>query len=189
MQRRRRSVLLVSALTLTTGAAGCEQQTIVRGEAAPPEESMRVYASAEECAADWNTGDCEAGLQQAKEEHLKTAPTFADRAACEQEYECEEHRQGGSSVFVPIMMGYMMGRMMGAPYVGRPLYMNRTGASFSGLNRVGEPYERRGFGGAAGMPPRSVNATLAEDGKVMRSTTTTRGGFGQTSSYRGSAGG
>jgi uncharacterized protein YgiB involved in biofilm formation len=184
--RRRRSVLLVSSL-LAAGAAGCERQA-----AAPPaEENLRVYASAEECAAEWNAGDCEAGLQQAKEEHLKTAPTFADRAQCEQQYQCEEHRQGGSSVFVPILAGYMMGRMMGASYVGRPLYMDRRGASFSGLNRVGEPFERRGSGaaGAAGMPPRTVNARLDDDGRVIRSSSTTRGGFGQTSSYRGSAGG
>lgn len=150
---------------------------------------MRVYASAEECAAEWNADDCKAGQQQAKEEHLRTAPKFADRAACEQEYECEEVRQGGTSIFVPLMMGYMMGRMMGGPsYMGRPLYMNRAGASFSGLSRVGEPFERRP--GAAGMPPRTVNARLDENGRVVRSTTTTtRGGFGQTSSYRGSAGG
>jgi uncharacterized protein YgiB involved in biofilm formation len=185
--RRRRSALLgLSALSLSVGAAGCERQ------AAPvevAEQPMPVYASAAECAGVEEKSVCEAAFAKAAAEHDQTAPKFASRADCEAHFDsaaCEPRRtEGGGSVFMPMMMGMMMGQMMSGR-VGHPVYTDRAGATYSGSTRVAEP--RSGFGaGSAGLP-RTVTAPMTQDGAIAPRGATLRGGFGQSSSYRGSAG-
>ena len=187
MSRRRRSALLgLSALSLSVGAAGCERQ------AAPvevTEQPMAVYATVAECAGVEEKAVCEAAFAKAAAEHDKTAPQFATRADCEANFDsaiCQPRRtEGGGSMFMPMMMGMMMGQMMNGR-VGHPVYTDRTGAIYSSGTRVADP--KPGFGaGAAGLP-RTVTAPVTRDGAITARGATLRGGFGQTASYRGSAG-
>ena len=187
MIRRRRSALLgLSALSLSVGVAGCERQ-VAPVEVA--EQPMAVYASAAECAGVEEKSVCEAAFAKASAEHDQTAPKFATRADCEAKFDaevCEPRRtEGGGSFFMPMMMGMMMGQMMSGR-VGHPVYTDRTGAAYSGGTRVADP--KPGFKGGVGGLPRTVSAPMTRDGAIAARGTTTRGGFGQTASYRGSAG-
>jgi uncharacterized protein YgiB involved in biofilm formation len=185
--RRRSALLGISAIALSTGMAGCERQPTAQVS----EQPMAVYASTSDCAAVEDKAACEAAFQTAMAEHQATAPKFATRAECEAALgtdACQEGRSAtGGSFFMPLMMGMMMGQMMG-PRRGYPIYADRQGAAYSGSTRVADPDPRRAGGfGAAGLP-RTVTAPVTPDGKVASRGTTTRGGFGRTSSYRGSAG-
>ncbi len=183
MSRRRRSVLLLSALTVSAGVAACEQQQAVQ------EQPMKVYASASECAAEQDWGVCETGFAKAKAEHDATAPKFATRAECEAALgpeACEERRTSTGSVFMPLMMGMMMGRMMSGS-AAYPIYNDRNGAAYSGGTRVAGA-DPRYANGARAAGPRTVSAPVTAGG-ALAPASTTRGGFGQTTSYRGSAGG
>ncbi len=152
---------------------------------------MEVYASAEDCAKAEDPGTCATSFQAAWNEHEQTAPKFASLAECEAavgEQACEQRQTaGGGGYFLPLMAGMMMGRMMSGPRA-YPVYMDRRGAAYSGSARMTDP-DPRYAGGAGGRAlPSRITAPVSSDGRLMAGGTT-RGGFGRTSSYRGSAGG
>ncbi len=188
MTPRRRSALLgISALSLTLGAAGCERQVVGQPEAPAATQAMPVYADKAACAQEWDQAACDAAFQKASAEHEANAPKYATRAECEAAIgaeACQEGRSsGGGSFFMPMMMGMMMGQMMSGR-TGYPVYTDRNGAAYSGGARVSDPQP----GAKAGTLPRTVMAPVTADGALASRGTTTRGGFGRTSSYRGSAG-
>ena len=67
---------------------------------------------------DVDRSQCEADFKAAKEQHAKVAPKYTSQADCEADFgaeQCESapyQTQSGGSVFMPLMMGYMMGSMM-----------------------------------------------------------------------------
>lgn len=147
-----------------------------------------LYADASSCAQDFNPEACEAAEAGAKAEHIATAPKFASKEQCEAAgfSACEAtpttnadgtpntaaNQSGGS--FMPILMGYMMGRMMGGAMApSRPVYADRTGNLYAGGNNVGR------------MAPGSTS--LPRTGMPTR--TVARGGFGQTAGRVGGGGG
>ena len=182
MKRKRSGYVGFSLMTVSAALIGCE-----RPEPEPPvrpgptqaagEAAQTAFASIEECAAQMNRTDCEAAFQQARSEHDGTAPRFADQAACEQEWgtgNCENRpdqvHAGGGSIFMPILAGFLIGRAFsGGGMFGAP------------LSRRGDRYYSRGgpvaVGGGFGR-----NTVRSAPGRVQR------GGFGQTSSYRGAGG-
>lgn len=188
---RRRSVLLGLSLTVSAGVAACErapQQPQVA------EQPMAVYASSADCAGVQDKATCEAAFQKAMTTHEETAPKFASRAECEANFDasaCQERQtNSGGSFFMPMMMGMMMGQMMNRN-TAYPVTMDRNGAAYSGTTRVADPDPRRPMGGgagAAGALPRTISAPVGADGAIASRGATTRGGFGRTASYRGSAG-
>jgi uncharacterized protein YgiB involved in biofilm formation len=163
MNKRKRSGHVgFSALTLAAVAlAGCERH----------QDQAKVYTSLEECRAEQPAQACDTAWQASVGEHDATAPKFSDKAQCEAQYgvgHCET-RQGGG-FFMPMMAGFMIGRMMNNPY-GQSGY-------------VGHPVFFAPGGGYAAPSVRPGEAMFTRGGGV-----TTRGGFGETAGAHGFGGG
>ncbi len=129
------------------------------------------YASAEACeaAGDHTDQECREAFAAARAEHEASAPHYQTRDECLAAYGpsgCEErHAEGGGSFFMPMMMGYMLGRGFGY----HPLYPAPGGGMMAaGGQRFG------GFSGG-GFGSRSSSSGA-------ETTTTSRGGFGSSSS-------
>jgi len=80
-------------------------------------------------------------MASAKEQHQKSAPTFSKKEECENQFgvgKCEtQASSGGGSVFLPIWMGYMMGRMTrdsSSYYTSSPVYFGKNGNTFTSTN-------------------------------------------------------
>lgn len=85
-----------------------------------------IYASVEECIRAGVLGSdiCEAEFRKAAEDHLAAAPKFANQQACETQYgasQCRPATIGGSSVFVPAMVGFMVANYLSSQRRGQPL--------------------------------------------------------------------
>ena len=185
MKRKRSAYVGFSLMTVSAALIGCERPnpeparpgpTQISSEAAPT-----AFASLDECMAQMGRDECNAAFQQARAEHDQTAPRFASQAECEQgwgEGNCEprpDQAHASGSVFMPILAGFMIGRMMG----GRGMF----GAPL--VQRGGTLYSRGApVGSAAGFGRSGFGRTSVRPGQAP----VQRGGFGQTSSYRGSGG-
>jgi uncharacterized protein YgiB involved in biofilm formation len=153
MKRSRsiRLVLLSSTGLLLLG--GCEQND--------PLARNDFFQSEQECAQANDASACRQALADARAQHVRTAPAFASREACEAKFglencaataqapsaeqiqpaqpgEPQTAQSGGGSWFMPVMLGYMMGRTLGGP--------------------AGVP---PGTGAAAGTAPQTAAATAA----------------------------
>lgn len=201
VMRKSRYVTLLLAGAAATTLAACDQKDMTQDGGA-------LYGDIAACSQERDAAECEQGFAQAKEEHAKQAPKFATQEECEAAgfTRCEvgevKTASGGSqSVFMPMMMGYLMGQMMGGRGYG-------VSAPPPGAPRGDQPQTSSGRGGiAAGNAPgasRPVygdrNGYLYTGGtavaRVPPGTTslgstpvrmTSRGGFG--SSARGFSGG
>jgi uncharacterized protein YgiB involved in biofilm formation len=187
--KRSRSIRLV--LLSSTGLlllAGCDQ--------ADPLARNDFFESEQQCAQSNDVSACRQAFMDARQQHAQTAPAFGSREACEAKFgleNCAETAQrpsqeqiqpgeqttaqsGGGSWFMPIMLGYLMGRTMGggaaftppaagsaAPPPGaattRPVYRDVNNTVYSGRESLGRTN--------VVAPPRP-------------SPTVARGGFGRT---------
>jgi uncharacterized protein YgiB involved in biofilm formation len=193
--KRSRAIRLV--LLSSTGLlllAGCDQND--------PLARNDFFQSEQQCAQANDPSACRQALADAQREHARTAPAFGSREACEARFgleNCTETKatptpeqiqpgepqqpqqtaqSGGGSWFLPVMMGYMMGRTLGGPaYVppaagqqapptqtasaatGRPVYRDVNNTVYSGRESLGRTN--------VVAPPRP-------------SPTVARGGFGRT---------
>ena len=94
-----------------------------------PKVEALVFDDLQQCLADKDLTreQCESNYNAAREQHAAVAPKYASQAECEAEFgaeKCEQAPQrteSGGSIFMPLMMGYMMGSMMNrgavAPHV------------------------------------------------------------------------
>lgn len=172
MRRSRRVATLVAGGALVGATlTGCD----------PAQEEVRIYPTAESCAVERTPAECDAAFQQAEREHLATAPRFRTNEECEAamgEGACTVVQNNtGTGFFMPLMMGYMLGRTLGAP---RPIYVDRDGFA-------------RSPGGVLGRIP-GGRTTLARgpigaDVPRAAATGTSRGGFGSTGRSFASGGG
>ncbi len=197
--------------TLLMGAAavslmGCEQDT-------SKEADVSIYQSIDACAKDFPLRECQDGMVQAQTQHQQTAPKFASAQECKDAgFEaCEpaapvaaapsaqpQTASGGSGSFMPILMGYMMGRAMspgmgfgqpgmqqpvsappGASAPARPVYADRNGFLYSADRQVSKlaPGQSLSSTGAT-----TVRTRLSPSGDLAGPRTVARGGFGATGS-------
>lgn len=143
-----------------------------------------------ECARNLDPAACERGFADARAEHLRSAPAFASREACEQAYgaancawqetnvspdQVQEPRpgvapSGGGGWFMPMMMGYMLGNALG----NRGAMMPGQAASPPGGAAAASPVYRNARNEVfAGRTPLGTS-------RVAAASTTSRGGFGST---------
>lgn len=193
--RRSRSIklTLLSSVGVLTLLA-CDQQD--------PLAKAGFVADERECAKAADADSCRQMLMDARAEHMKSAPAFASKEACEQEFgaaNCEPQTKvaaaggetqppgsGGTSgggqsmfgdgtgLFVPMMMGFMMGRMMGGGYGAQPVYRDANNTAFS---RTGAGYASVGsFDKRMSAPVRPAQVAGMP----------ARGGFGQEGAARSS---
>ena len=177
----------VSAFALT----GCEEKV-----------DAFQFASAEECtvSGEFTEAECTQHFATAQAEHQRVAPRYRSAADCEAEHgaaACQplaaaqtasagttpgqppqvptEQASSGSGLWMPLMIGWMMGRSLGGPVATQPLY------------RSPEAGKARTASGAtvdAKKGPVSVAKNAAArpaTGRVM-----SRGGFGRTGGSYGS---
>jgi len=144
-----------------------------------------VYTTGDQCIADkqFSEADCKKAFATATEEHKKVAPKYASKADCEADFgaaKCEEsptRTSSGTSMFMPLMIGYMLGRTLGgqSAFTPQPLYRTQNGTQF----RTGD---NRPVTSKTGMQSVPQSATTS----AFKSTTTTRGGFGRSGAVYGS---
>lgn len=210
--RKSRSIRLVllSSLSLVALAA-CEEND--------PLKSADVIRDEKECAARPDPGACRSALADAREQHVKTAPRFTDQASCEAQFgagncgtpdqvlrfgaeaqpqagaaaqPAQQQQASGGSSFMPLLMGYMMGRALsgGSPWAAQPLYRDASNTGYVG-NRTGAPtsvgtLSRTRF---ADIPPASAGSTGRSGGSVAPAGSVQRGGFGSSGAATATAGG
>lgn len=201
--KRSRSIRLV--LLGTTGLlllGGCNQQD--------PLARNDFFESEQQCAQANDASACRQALMDARREHARTAPAFQSREACEARFgldNCAEARQtpspeqvqppqsgepqqtaqSGGSWFMPVMLGYMMGRAMGgAAYTPPSAGPAPEQSQWQGRQTAG------GSGAGFGRPVyRDVNNTVYSGREPLGQTrllapprpsptTVARGGFGRT---------
>lgn len=178
MRKSRYVTFLLAAATLSA----CDQNSGDTMDAV-------LYSDPSTCAKEMDANLCNEAYTAAQTEHVQQAPKFASQAECEaagfsqcQQTEVKTADGTGGSFFMPMMMGYMMGRMMspgmpganrmGTPTTARPVYSDRGGYLYAGGNSVGR------------VAPGSTS--LGPSGMATR--VTTRGGFGSSARSFGGGG-
>lgn len=135
------------------------------------------YQSVEACEAAGGHTDqeCRDGFAAAQREHEASARHFQSRDECIAAYGptgCEErHAEGGGSFFMPLMMGYMLGRGFGY----HPLYQDpsrQNGLVGTGGARFGGYTSAASRGGWFGSRSSSTSGS--------ETSTVSRGGFGES---------
>jgi uncharacterized protein YgiB involved in biofilm formation len=193
MKRSRSIRLVLLGSTGLLALVGCDQQD--------PLARSDFFTNEQQCEQANDASACRQALMDAQQQHQKTAPAFASREACEAKFgadNCQETNQtpspeqvqtasgeqpqqtaqSGGSWFLPVMLGYMMGRTMGGPgfvppqagtqappagagaATGKPVYRDVNNTVYSGRENLGQT---RAF-----APPRPAATSIA------------RGGFGRS---------
>jgi uncharacterized protein YgiB involved in biofilm formation len=173
--KKSRSVRLVLLGSASAALAACDD-----GGALPT--TAQFYPTVNECITDHDAATCADAKAVADRTQAVEAPRFGQQQDCEQEYgvgNCETRQAAGSSFFMPMMMGYMMGNMMNGGRFAQPVYRgpNSTAVMPSGgrLLNVGR-FDTLGAGRAAFRPAAQI-------------TPVSRGGFGGTATNFRAAGG
>jgi uncharacterized protein YgiB involved in biofilm formation len=157
---------------LLLGSAGVGLTACDQG---PPPDAQFVTGPAD-CAFVQDVSACREAIAQSEKKFEAEAPRFAGKEACETEFgadNCEPRQvSDGGSFFMPMLMGYMLGRGF-----QQPVY---RGPNNSALLRSG---------GGMYTVGRFASAGRAATFQPSRITPTPRGGFGRTAAFRGSPGG
>ena len=149
-------------------------------------QEVGVFETLDQCIdqAGFTRDVCEANQKQARSEHVRVAPKYTSVSDCETDFgaeKCEAAPQrttSGGSVFMPMMMGYMMGNMLGGSRVAtQPLYRSRDDARNF---RTGDNQKVSGKTGVTKVSGQTARAPSTKTRTIRR------GGFG--SSARASAG-
>ena len=146
-----------------------------------------LYTSVQACIEQTNDSySCNQAFEQAQREYAQTAPQYATHEECVAAHGADQchvvREQQGSSIFMPLMAGYIMGRMLNGSRVsglaGTPAFKDRAGGfqrPVAGANGV-----YRGGAARSAMAPVQMAAN--------QKPTASRGGFGGQGSQRSSGG-
>jgi len=174
------------AVTAVFILAGCEKT----------DETVSLYQNADDCstANPGKSEQCTTAYNNAKKEAEKTAPKYASREDCVAEFgegQCQQaptqagvgttnaESQQSGSFWMPLMAGYMMGRLMGggAGFAQQPLFTSRSPNSPA----RGQFVDASGKSFGAATPGRTMNVPkTALAPKPATTSTVTRGGFGES---------
>ncbi|MEO3741193.1 DUF1190 family protein [Kosakonia sp. WA-90] len=175
------------AVTAVFMLAGCEKS----------DETVSLYQNADDCSSanPGKSAECTTAYNNALKEAERTAPKYATREDCVAEFgegQCQKtpvqastapenqaQAQSSGSFWMPLMAGYMMGRLMGggAGFAQQPLFSSRNPASPA----YGQYTDASGKGYGAAQPGRTMTVPkTAMAPKPATTTTVTRGGFGES---------
>ncbi|MCB5409513.1 DUF1190 domain-containing protein [Pseudogemmobacter faecipullorum] len=194
MTKRSKHVALAILGATAFALAGC-QESEVEAQAFPDLQSCKEAAS---LAGYVTAGECETAFAEAEALHAESAPRYDSLAVCEAEHgagNCGDGpaaQSGGGgvgSIFMPLMMGYLMGSMMGGGGLGRgaaasqPMYKtadgkftNAAGTASYGANSGRAKVPSSQFA----RPASTVNKP-----PMSAAPSASRGGFGGSSSGAG----
>lgn len=175
------------AVTAVFMLAGCEQS----------DETVSMFQNADDCsqANPGKSAECSAAYNSAVKEAERTAPKYASREACVAEFgegqcqqapaqasmtgEAQAQPQQSGSMWMPLMAGYMMGRLMGggAGFAQQPLFSSKNPSSPA----YGKYADASGksYGTATSGRTTTVPKTAMAP-KPATTSTVTRGGFGDS---------
>lgn len=174
------------------GVAGC----------VPEDVATQVFPTLAECRAaaqdltgDYSAQDCDDAFALAEVAHNETAPRYDELALCEEQHggECTVDpaaaSSGGGSIFMPLMMGYMMGSMMNngrATMAAQPLYRTASG-TFSTPSGATSLNANRG---AVNLAPTNFRAAAPASAAqpMTRANVRASGGFGAGRTGGGASG-
>ncbi len=186
-RRKRSSHVALAILGAAAFAlAGC-QESQTEAAAFPDIASCKAASKTD----GWFTqADCDAAFEQAQALHDETAPRYDSRELCEQQHGPEACQQasggsGGGGIFMPLLMGYMIGQALGG---GRPIaqpVMSRSGGGF--VTPAGTGFGRMGSGA---VPASTFDKAPVTKGQpaMTKATVRDRGGFGNTAAKRSMGG-
>ena len=182
---------LMPAILLGAGAfalSACEDDRV---DATAFPDLASCQSAAREGSVPFSPADCDAAFAEALVEYERSAPRYDDLALCEEQHggACvAEERSGGSSIFLPLMAGYLVGSMLGNNRAGtQPLYRDAAGryATASGGTVLNG---NRGSGKLAPSAFRAAPAT-ATAAPMTRATVRATGGFGSARTSTSAGGG
>lgn len=190
-RKRSRHVALILAGTATLSLAACKDDR-VDAQAFPDLPSC--IAAAQENGLWFSEDDCRKNFAEAEQNYAETAPRYDGLALCEQEHgkgNCQAdpaaQQSGGGSVFMPLMMGYLMGSMLsrGGGVFSQPLSRTADGgyATPNGQQRFSS---NSATGKVATSAFNRAPATLGK-APMSRAQVAARGGFGAARTGGGGA--
>ncbi|TKI04900.1 DUF1190 family protein [Martelella alba] len=182
--RKRWRLSRAAPVALAVGAvfalAGCEKS----------DENVTLYQNSDDCsrANPSMAEQCATAYRNAQQEAEKTAPKYRSRADCVADFgedQCTRApaqagmaaESSSGSFWMPLMAGYMMGRLMNGGYAQQPLFTSR--APGSPANGKFVDASGRGYGPVASGRSMAVPKSAMAP-KPATTTTITRGGFGET---------
>ena len=178
--KRSKSIGLIAMGASVIALTACEE----------PAVDAAIFGNLSECLADPNVerSQCEADYKSAKAQHGQVAPKYTSRQDCEADFgtqQCETapyQTQGGGSVFMPLMMGYMMGSMLGgrSGIGSQPLYRSTDDP------KSYRTADNKKVGSQIGRTQVARSATRSPK---MKTSTVSRGGFGARARSFGSIAG
>ena len=173
------------AITAVFMLAGCEKT----------DETVSMYQNADDCSSanPGKSAECTASYNNALKEAERTAPKYASREDCVAEFgegQCQQapaqagmapenqaQAQSSGSFWMPLMAGYMMGRMMSGGMQQQPLFSSKNSRSPA----YGQYTDASGKGYGAAQSGRTMNVPkTAMAPKPATTSTVTRGGFGES---------
>lgn len=168
------ALMSVSAIALSA----CEE----------PKVDAAIFDSLQQCINEPGMlrEDCEKKYAEAKSQHAAVAPKYTSAQDCQADFgvgQCEQapyRSSTGGSIFMPLMMGYMMGSMIGGRGFSsaQPLYRS------AGDPKTYRTADNRKAGATTG---RTKVARSATSRPSVKSSTIRRGGFGSSGRRFGSA--
>ncbi|TRD18930.1 DUF1190 domain-containing protein [Palleronia caenipelagi] len=177
-RKRSRTAHVILLGSAAFGLAACQQDEQVEAD---------VFPSVEECQAvaglpgnDFTADDCANGFAEAQKVHAESAPRYDSEALCEEQHggECVvEKRSDGTSIFLPLLAGYMIGNMLGGRgFASKPLYKTASGR----FSTPGGGTTLSGLRGKTNLNSKSFAASpnTRTAAPLNRSAVQSRGGFG-----------
>jgi uncharacterized protein YgiB involved in biofilm formation len=171
------SVAMLASVSLIALSA-CEEPTV---EAA-------VFEGLQQCLEnpDMDPDQCRDNFSAARTQHAAVAPKYSSAQDCQADFgaeRCEKapyQTSGGGSVFMPLMMGYMMGSMLGGRggVAAQPLYRS------AGDSKSFRTADNKNVGSKTG---RTRVASSAASRPSAKTSTIRRGGFGRSGGRFGSS--
>ena len=154
-----------------------------------PKVEAAVFESLQQCIDEPSLSreQCEQSYGEASSRHVAVAPKYNSEADCQADFgagKCEQapyRTTSGGSIFMPLMMGYMMGSYLGGgrrSVASQPLYRSADDA------KTYRTADNRKAGSTTG---RTQIASSAASRPSVKSSTLSRGGFGASGRRFGSA--
>ncbi len=171
--KRSKSVALTLMGASAIALQACEQNNV----------EAEVFQNLQSCidAKDLTEAQCKEVYRDAVSEHVQSAPRYSSAEQCEAEHgaeACQQQTAGGGSIFMPLMMGYMAGRMLGGGYGNaNPLYRD---AKSPGNFRTADNKTVPAKFGKTTLPKWASQSTRT------RTQSASRGGFGSSTRSYGS---
>jgi uncharacterized protein YgiB involved in biofilm formation len=168
--KRSKSIALVMMSASTIALSACDEPTV----------DAAVFDTLEQCISDpvISESQCRSEFAVAKQQHVKAAPKYTSKTDCEADFgaaQCEQapqRTQSGGSVFMPLMMGYMMGSMLSGGRRGvasQPLYRSTDDP------KNYRTADNKKIGGKTGATKVAQSAARSPS---VKTSTVSRGGFG-----------